>query len=101
VATGRHLLYGVNRFIEGDNEPLVLCYAVFKAPELNNPLDPSSSETGNTLYGITDIYNGPEGAQAHMALGQQREKMFSDLIDLTNQYCVAGILGSPVVRAMR
>lgn len=88
-------------FIEGDNEPLVLCYAVFKAPELNNPLDPSSGETGNTLYGITEIYNGPEGAQAHMALGQQREKMFSDLIDLTNQYCVAGILGSPVVRAMR
>jgi len=55
VATGRHLLYGVNRFIEGDNEPLVLCYAVFKAPELNNPLDPSSGETGNTLYGITDL----------------------------------------------
>ena len=90
-----------SRVFQGDNEPLVLCYAVFKAPELNNPLDPSSGETGNTLYGITEIYNGPEGAQAHMALGQQREKMFSDLIDLTNQYCVAGILGSPVVRAMR
>jgi hypothetical protein len=87
-------------FIEGDKEPLVLCYAVFKAPELNNPLDPSSGETGNTLYGITEIYNGPEGAQAHMMLGQQREKMFSDLIDLTNQYCVAGILGAAVVRAM-
>ena len=87
-------------FIEGDKEPLVLCYAVFKAPELKNPLDPSSGETGNTLYGITEIYNGPEGAQAHMMLGQQREQMFSDLIDLTNQHCVAGILGAAVVRAM-
>ena len=86
--------------IIGEDEPLALCYAVFKAPELNNPLDPSSGETGNTLYGITEIYRGPEGAQAHMALGQQREKMFSDLIDLTTQYCVAGILASPVVRAM-
>jgi len=76
VATDRHLLYGVNHFIEGNHEPLVLCYAVFKAPELNNPLDHSNSETGNTLCGITDIYNGPEGAQAHMALGQHREKMF-------------------------
>jgi len=88
-------------FIDGANEPIVLCYAVLKAPEFNNPLDPSSGETGNTLYGITEIYNGPEGAQAHMVLGQQREEMFTDLVDLTNKYCVAGILGAPLIRAMR
>ena len=42
--------------IEGNVEPVILCYAVLKSPELNNPLDPSSGETGNTLYGITEIY---------------------------------------------
>ncbi len=47
--------------IEGTVEPVVLCYAVLKSPEFNNPLDPSSGETGYTLYGITEIYNGPEG----------------------------------------
>ena len=52
--------------VKGEVEPLVLTYAVLKAPELNNPLDPNSGETGNTLYGITEIYNGPEGAMAHM-----------------------------------
>ncbi len=52
--------------VKGEVEPLVLTYAVLKAPELNNPLDPNSGETGNTLYGITEIYNGPEGAAAHM-----------------------------------
>ena len=50
--------------VKGEVEPLVLTYAVLKAPELNNPLDPNSGETGNTLYGITEIYNGPEGAAA-------------------------------------
>jgi len=86
--------------VKGEVEPLVLTYAVLKAPELNNPLDPNSGETGNTLYGITEIYNGPEGAAAHMELGQQRQQMFSELVALTNQYCISGILGAPVIGAM-
>tara|TARA_S200000501_G_C20187766_1_gene467235 strand:+ start:95 stop:478 length:384 start_codon:yes stop_codon:yes gene_type:complete len=86
--------------LDGAIEPIVLCYATFKSPELNNPLDPNSGETGNTLYGITEIYNGPEGAGAHMELGQQREEMFSELVALTNEYCVSGILGAPVFGAM-
>jgi hypothetical protein len=88
-------------FIEGNIEPVILCYAVFKSPELNNPLDPASGETGKTLYGITEIYNGPEGAGAHMVLGQQREEMFEELAALTNEYCVSGILGAPVIKAMK
>lgn len=86
--------------IEGTVEPIILCYAVLKSPEFNNPLDPSSGETGHTLYGITEIYNGPEGAQAHMQLGQERAEMFSELIHLTGEYCVSGILGAPVIRSM-
>ena len=86
--------------VKGEVEPLVLTYAVLKAPELNNPLDPNSGETGNTLYGITEIYNGSEGAAAHMELGQQRQQMFSELVELTNQYCISGILGAPVIGAM-
>ena len=86
--------------VSGNVEPVILCYAVLKSPELNNPLDPNSGLTGNTLYGITEIYNGPEGAEAHMNLGQEREAMFSELVALTNEYCVCGILGAPVIRSM-
>ena len=88
-------------FIDGDIEPVILCYAVFKSPEYNNPLDPKSGDTGNTLYGICEIYNGSEGAGAHMELGQQREAMFSELMALTAEYCVSGILGAPVIRSMQ
>ena len=77
--------------------PVVL----LKSPELNNPLDPTSGETGNTLYGITEIYNGPEGAAAHMELGQQRKSMFAELVALTDKYCVSGIIGAPVFKAMQ
>ena len=38
--------------------------------------------------------------QARMTLGQQREALFAELVDLTNTYCVAGILGAPVIAAM-
>lgn len=87
-------------YLSGDKEPVVLCYAVLRSPEYNNPLDPGSGETGNVLYGLTEIYNGPEGAQAHMQLGQEREAMFAELVALTNTYCVCGIIGAPVIRAM-
>lgn len=86
--------------IEGTIEPVVLCYAVMKSPEFNNPLDPNSGETGHTLYGLTEVYSGPEGVQMHMQLGQQREKMFAELVSLTGAYCVSGIIGAPVIKSM-
>lgn len=87
-------------YIEGSVEPVILCYAVLKSPEFNNPLDPNSGETGFTLYGLTEIYKGPEGAQMHMQLGQERSKMFTELVNLTSEYCVSGIIGAPVMRSM-
>ena len=86
--------------LSGTVEPVILSYAVLRSPEYNNPLDPSSGETGRTLYGLTEIYNGPEGAQAHMEAGMAREEMFAELVSLTGEYCVSGILGAPVIYSM-
>ncbi|MBT4051926.1 MAG: hypothetical protein HOC28_04940 [Bacteroidetes Order II. Incertae sedis bacterium] len=87
--------------LSGTVEPVILSYAVLRSPEYNNPLDPSSGETGRTLYGLTEIYNGPEGAQAHMEAGMAREEMFAELVSLTGEYCVSGILGAPVIYSMK
>ena len=86
--------------IDGNIEPVILSYSVMKSPEYNNPLDPNSGETGFTLYGLTEIYNGPDGAQMHMKLGQEREAMFTELINLTGEYCVSGIIGAPIIKSM-
>jgi hypothetical protein len=87
-------------YLEGNVEPVVLAYSVLKGPELNNPLDPNSGDTGHTLYGINEIYKGPEGCQAHMELGQSREVMFAELMALTEKYMVSGLLGMPVAYSM-
>ena len=87
--------------LSGTTEPVVLTYAVLRSPEFHNPLDPSSGETGRTLYGLIELYNGPEGAQAHMEAGMAREQMFAELVALTGEYCVSGILGAPVIHAMK
>ncbi|OUU20579.1 MAG: hypothetical protein CBC13_10440 [Planctomycetia bacterium TMED53] len=87
--------------LEGDEEPVVLTYAVLRGAELNDPLDPESGDTGHTLFGITEIYRGPDGCQAHMALGQSREAMFSDLMGITQDYMVGGLLGARVEYSMR
>ncbi|WP_157962183.1 hypothetical protein [Winogradskyella aurantiaca] len=86
--------------VTGHIEPLILCYTVLKSVQFNNPFDPNSGETGNTLYGITEIYQGSEGAIAHLQIGQKREAMFAQLVSLTNDYCVCAILGGPVIRSM-
>ena len=36
--------------LEGNIEPVVLCYAVLKSPEFNNPLDPASGETVSNTF---------------------------------------------------
>ena len=48
-----------------NGEKALLSYAVSKAPELSNPLDPNSALTGNTCYILNEIYETPAGVADH------------------------------------
>ena len=50
----------------GPSEPNPLIYAITKASEFNNPLDPSEGTSGFSPIALTEIYNGKDGCQAHM-----------------------------------
>ena len=43
----------------------LLIYDVSKAPELSNPLDPSSPETGNTYFILSEVYESEAGVADH------------------------------------
>jgi hypothetical protein len=48
---------------EGD--VALLDYSISKAPELSNPLDPSSEPTGKTIFVIDEYYESPAGIARH------------------------------------
>ena len=87
-------------FTEGETEPRVLVYNITKCPELKNPLNPDEGTTGYTLFGLHEVYRGPEGCAAHMAAGQAREALFAEFLDLVQTYMVSGLLAAPVIRTM-
>ena len=43
----------------------LLTYNVSKAPELSNPLDPSSVQTGNTCFVLSEVYEAEAGVADH------------------------------------
>ena len=43
----------------------LLTYNVSKAPELSNPMDPTSAPTGNTCYVLVEVYETGAGVTDH------------------------------------
>lgn len=58
---------------EGENALLI--YDVSKAPELSNPLDPSSDPTGNTCFILAEVYESDAGVADHF---QKAEASWED-----------------------
>ncbi len=48
---------------EGDTA--LLDYRISKGPELANPMDPNSEETGNTIFVLSEVYASPAGVPEH------------------------------------
>jgi len=59
----------------------LLSYNFSKGPELANPLDPGSEETGNTRYVLSEIYESPEGIADHWQQAQASWGDFSGLVE--------------------
>ena len=63
-------------------------------------MNPDYGTKGYTLFGLHEVYRGPEGCAAHMAAGQAREALFAEFVDLVQTYTVSGFLAAPVIRTM-
>ena len=76
-----------------------LVYTLTKGEELNNPLDPSEGTTGFTLMGLTEIYNGQEGCQAHLD-GVDGWKDFPDMMGKVLPHQVGMMMFVEVIESM-
>jgi quinol monooxygenase YgiN len=52
-------------------EKALLSYNVYKAPELSNPMDPSSAPTSNTCFVLSEIYESKAGVLDHFKQGNE------------------------------
>jgi hypothetical protein len=57
----------------------LLSYNVSKAPELSNPMDPSSAPTGNTCFILSEVYETEAGVADHFKQAGESWKDFPAL----------------------
>ena len=55
--------------VDGDIDTRLNSYSVIKAPQMNDPTDPSKGMTGNVIYILSEHYETPQGLAMHMEAG--------------------------------
>lgn len=71
VAEGDRIFESHGKWMTGhsrEGETALLDYSISKGPELENPLDPNSPETGNTMFVLDEFYESPAGVVEHWRL---------------------------------
>jgi hypothetical protein len=82
-----------------DGPLALLSYNVGKGPELANPLDPSSSSTGNTSYVLHEVYESQAGLDEHWTMSSQWSEMGA-LLAWAGKCKVTTVHGSPVIQSL-
>ncbi len=85
VAEGDRLFRSHGPWIESTHhrtgDKALLSYDVSKAPELKNPLDPNSGQTGNTCFILNEIYESEAGVADHFAQAKSSWKDFPAFVE--------------------
>ena len=71
VAAGDRLFESHGKWMTGhsrDGDTALLGYSISKGPELENPVDPNSSPTGDTIFVLDEFYESPAGVVEHWRL---------------------------------
>lgn len=83
---------------EGDKALLV--YDVSKAPELSDPLDPSSEPTGNIIFILAEIYASPAGVEDHFQQANSNWGEFGNFMKWLGACQSTVIPAAPVVHSL-
>ncbi len=78
----------------------LLQYTVSKAPELNNPLDPSAGTTGNTCFILNEYYESDAGVADHFEQAEASWQDFSGFLKWMEQCKVTVVPAALVFNAL-
>lgn len=74
-------------------------YYVSKAPEMNNPLDPTEGTSGNLIYTLNEVYTRVEGTEAHMEAAPSWES-FEKFLGLVGESKATMVMHGEVIQSM-
>ena len=83
-----------------NGEKALLIYNVSKAPDLSNPLDPSSAPTGNTCFILSEVYETDAGVTDHFAQAMASWKDFSAFMTWLGKCKVAGLPAARIINSL-
>lgn len=82
----------------GDEE--LVSYKITKGPELENPLDPNSPATGNTVFVLYEVYATPAGMGNHWKLAIDGWADLSAFMEWSGRARVQTLHSGTVVQAL-
>jgi len=83
-----------------DGNKALLSYNASKAPEMENPMDPNSKPSGNTVFIISEIYESPEGLQDHWQQAQASWTDFGAMLNWLGACKVTMVNGAGIERSL-
>ena len=83
-----------------DGAKALLTYDVSKAPELSDPLDPSSAPTGNTCYILSEIYESEAGVADHFENAMANWQDFQAFVKWKGNCKVTIVPSAPIFNSL-
>ena len=78
----------------------LLIYDVSKAPELSNPLDLSSPETGNTCFILSEVYETEAGVSNHFEQAMSSWNDFPAFVKWMEKCKVTAVPAAPIFKSL-
>jgi hypothetical protein len=83
-----------------DGDLALLTYNVSKAPELSNPLDPTSEPTGNISFVLSEIYESEAGVADHFKQAMATWPDFPAFVEWMGKCSVTAVPASPIFTSL-
>jgi len=83
-----------------EGELALLRYNIVKGPELENPLDPTSAPTGNTMFVLDEMYENQSGLDDHWKQAGESWKDLGALVEWAGKCKVVTSHGGKVIQGL-
>jgi len=103
VAEGDRIFASHGEWMKGhprQGDTALLSYSISKGPELSNPLDPTSEETGNTIFVLDEVYEAPAGVARHWQDAMDNWQDIGAIVEWSAKGKVATLHSGTLVQAL-